>query len=150
MIYRQAACFLLVAILISGAAGADDVVLEDGLYEVHFRLELPHLETYATDQKTMVCIEQARLDRRELLLPLLSQNDIFDHCDTKNIRRDRTGFSYEIQCVGRGAATATATYAHSSQEFIGRISIIQGAKNMTMTEIQRGRFIGRCEENQVN
>ena len=150
MIYRQAVRFLLVAILLGDAARADDAVLEDGLYEVHFRLELPHLETYATDQKTTVCIDQARLDRRELLLPLLSQNDIFDSCDTKNIRRDRTGFSYEILCAGRGAATATATYAHSSRAFIGRISIIQGAKNMTMTEIQRGRFIGRCEESQVN
>lgn len=145
MIYRQVACFLLVAVMLNNAPRAQEIPLENGLYEVHFRLELPHLETYAIDQKATICVDQGKLDWQGLPLPLLSQNDIFAGCQIEKFQRDEAGFSYEISCAGRGAATAKASYALSSAAFIGRISIMQGAKNMTMTEIQRGRHLGRCE-----
>jgi len=32
----------------------------------------------------------------------------------------------------------------SASTFSGRVAMVTGAKNMTMTEIQHGRWIGEC------
>ncbi|MEM8952229.1 MAG: DUF3617 family protein [Pseudomonadota bacterium] len=142
---RRVALAFLIAASLSGAANAEDLRLEDGLYEVIYRLELPHLEPHAVDRTATICIDQ---DNRELHLPpipLLSQNDVFADCQIENAAEETDGFSYDIACTGRGAARATATYAIDADRFKSRITITQGAKNMTMTEVQRGRRLGRCD-----
>ncbi len=119
---------------------ADAPSLENGLYEVRFRLELPHLETFATDREATICID----GRDEPPVPLLSQKDIFSGCRIDDVRRNEAGFGYDILCPGRGAARATAAYATEPGGFRSRIAIVQGAKNMTMTEVQHGRRVGDC------
>jgi hypothetical protein len=41
-------------------------------------------------------------------------------------------------------AKARADYTLSADRFEGRIFIVLGAKNMTMTEVQAGRRVGAC------
>ncbi len=143
---RQAIWAVLIAVLPGNAVLADKASLEDGLYEVHFRLELPHLEKYAIDQKTTICVDQGTPQWHDPPVPLLSQNDIFETCRIENVRKDSAGFSYEIVCPGRGSARAIADYVTTPNQFKSRVSIMQGAKNMTMTEVQSGRRIGSCNE----
>ena len=142
---RPTACLPLITLALASDLLAAEVPIRDGLYEVHFRLELPHLETHAVDQETTICLDQNEPRRRGPPLPLLSQNDIFSGCRIENPRRNEAGFSYDIACEGRGRARATAVYRFSADAFSGRISITQGAKNMTMTEVQRGRRLGPCQ-----
>jgi hypothetical protein len=144
MSFRLTACLSLIALVLAGDLLAAEIPIEDGLYEVQFRLELPHLETHAVDQKTTICIDKGSPRRHGPPLPLLSQSEIFSGCRIENIRQSEAGFSYDIACEGRGAARAIAVYAFSADAFSSRISITQGAKNMTMTEVQRGRRLGRC------
>ncbi len=141
----QMALAFLVAALSSGAALAGDSQLEDGLYEVHFRLELPHLEIHAVDRTATICIDQDNMERHLPPVPLLSQNDIFADCEIENVDKETSGFSYDIACTGRGAARAAATYTIANDRFRSRIAITQGAKNMTMTEVQQGRRLGDCD-----
>lgn len=144
MSFRQTTCLFLIALSLAGDLLAAEIPIKNGLYEVHFRLELPHLETHAVDQKTTICIDKSSSQGHGPPLPLLSQNDIFSGCRIENIRQNEADFSYDIACKGRGAARATAVYAFSADAFSSRIAIMQGAKNMTMTEVQRGRRLGRC------
>jgi hypothetical protein len=52
---------------------------------------------------------------------------------------------FDILCEGRGAAWASAVYRLMPDAFEGRIAMVMGGKNMTMTEVQSGRRIGACD-----
>ena len=141
---RRIVLTILIAASLIGTARADDLRLKDGLYEVRFRLELPHLETHAVDRTASICIDQDNAEQHLPPIPLLSQNDIFADCEIENAAKETSGFSYDIACTGRGSARATATYVIDADRFKSRIAITQGAKNMTMTEVQKGRRMGNC------
>lgn len=124
------------------AAHAEELPLTPGLYELEIRLELPHLERYAGIRTETVCIaETARVPAR---LPVLAGNNVFRTCPATNRRRSGTSLNYDITCPGRVPARALARYTVAADRFDGRIAITLGAKNMTMTEVQRGRRIGDC------
>jgi hypothetical protein len=57
---------------------------------------------------------------------------------------DATGLRYAIHCPGRDAARAEARYRPAPDGFRGRVAMVLGAKNMTMTEVQTGRRLGAC------
>lgn len=143
MIHRQLIGAALIALAIASGSKADELPLVDGLYDVRFRLELPHLEHHAVDRQTTICID--RDQRQSLPVPLLSQNEIFRDCQIDDVRKLDQGFSYDIVCAGRGSSRATATYVTAPGRFKSRIWITQGAKNMTMTEVQDGRRLGDCD-----
>ncbi|MGI9418520.1 MAG: DUF3617 domain-containing protein [Geminicoccaceae bacterium] len=145
MKHRHIAWAALMIPCLGSLSHAGELQLEKGLYDVRFRIELPHLEQYAVDRKTTICVDRDQLKRQELPVPLLSQNDIFSACRIDNVREDGAGFSYDIVCAGRGSGRATATYVTAPDGFRSRISITQGGKNMTMTEVQRGRRVGDCD-----
>ena len=107
---RSTAWAALVTVFFCCPLHADAAELEDGLYEIRFRLELPHLETHAIERTARICIEQGNPERHQPPVPLLSQNDIFADCEIENVQKETTGFSYDITCTGRGSAKATATY----------------------------------------
>ena len=50
--------------------------------------------------------------------------------------------SYEFR--ERGSARGHALYELSTDAFTGRIAMVMGAKNMTMTEVQHAHRIGEC------
>ncbi len=141
---RSTAWAALVTLPFCSPVLAEPAQLEDGLYEVQFRLELPHLETHAVDRTATICVDQREPKPHRPPVPLLSQNDIFADCEIENAQKETTGFSYDITCTGRGSARATATYVTAPDHFKSRIVIVQGAKNMTMTEVQKGRRLGDC------
>jgi hypothetical protein len=53
--------------------------------------------------------------------------------------------SFDILCDGRGAARARAVYTLMPRGFEGRIAMVMGGKNMTMTEVQAGHRVGSCD-----
>ncbi|HSA80343.1 MAG TPA: DUF3617 family protein, partial [Geminicoccaceae bacterium] len=66
-------------------------------------------------------------------------------CPARNVRREGATLSFDILCDGRGAAKAHAVYTLKPGAFAGRIAMVMGGKNMTMTEVQAGRRIGSCD-----
>lgn len=157
MTFSRAATLVIAGAFLSGAGAARadapqaaaplGDVLQAGLYVIDFRLELPHLERYAVDRTATVCIAPGTLTGAAPL-PVLSGNGAFAACSTANVARNARRLAYDIACTGRAAARATATYALSpsrQDRFRSRIEIVLGAKNMTMTEVQRARRVGRCD-----
>ena len=114
-----------------------------GSYEITARLELPHLERWAVDKAMIVCLTGSR-SGDELPIPVVSANNPFAKCTTTNLTTDGSKLEYDIVCPGRGAARGHASYVLSPDKFSGRVAMVMGAKNMTMTEMQQARRIGEC------
>jgi Protein of unknown function (DUF3617) len=77
-------------------------------------------------------------------VPVVSANNPFVKCSATNLAADGTKLEYDIVCRERGSARGHAVYELSTNAFIGRITMVMGAKNMTMTEVQHARRIGDC------
>jgi uncharacterized protein DUF3617 len=116
-----------------------------GLYELIARLELPHLERWAIDHATTVCLPASQ-SNSEIPIPVVSANNPFGQCAAANFVGDDKSLQYDIVCHERGAAKGHAMYSVSLDTFSGRVAMIMGAKNMTMTEVQRARRIGDCDD----
>jgi hypothetical protein len=114
-----------------------------GSYEIIARLELPHLERWAVDKTAVICLPPT-LNNDEIPIPIVSANNPFAKCTVANLMTQTPKLEYDIVCPGRGAAKGHASYILSNDTFSGRVAMVLGAKNMTMTEVQQGRRIGNC------
>jgi len=116
---------------------------QTGSYEITARLELPHLERWGVDKTTVICLPSL-LNDDKLPIPIVSANNPFTKCSVANLMTQTPKLEYDIVCPGRGAAKGHAIYLLSDDTFSGRVVMVLGAKNMTMTEVQQGRRIGNC------
>jgi hypothetical protein len=145
MFFRAASALAAAGILAGGAqAEQKETVLQDGAYEVRARLELPNVQSWSASTTTAtICVPYAG-GANGAPFPVLSGNNPLATCPARNVRRDGATLSFEIVCDGRGAAWARAVYKLMPSEFEGRIAMVMGGKNMTMTEVQTGRRVGPC------
>jgi hypothetical protein len=143
MLFRAVSGFIAAGILAS-AAGAEprENLPQPGAYEVRVRLEMPNVQHRAGTTAT-ICFPYAG-GANGAPFPVLSGNNPLARCPASNIRRDGAVLRFDILCEGRGAARAQAVYTLEPGAFEGRISMVMGGKNMTMTEVQIGRRIGPC------
>jgi hypothetical protein len=125
------------------SACADGRLPQGGSYELTARLELPHLERWAVDKKTLVCLPIS-LNDDDLPIPIVSANNPFAKCSSANVTAEFSKLEYDIVCPGRGAAKGHAIYLLSGDRFSGRVAMVLGGKNMTMTEVQQAHRIGEC------
>ena len=139
-----AALALVVAGTPAGAAqaGQGEALLQEGAYEVQVRLELPNVLSRGPDSTITICLPYGGANGA---LPVLSSNNPLARCPASNVERDGATLRFDIICEGRGAARARAAYKLMPGAFEGRIAMVMGGKNMTMTEVQSGRRIGVCD-----
>lgn len=137
------AAAILILLISGGPVLADGMQLSSGRYAIDFSLELPHLERYAVTRSTTRCVDLSTLVDGAPL-PVLSGNKVFEQCSVENVRQGAGKLAYDIVCKGRAAARAVATYDLKPDRFRGRVAMVLGAKNMTMTEVQTGRRLGQC------
>jgi hypothetical protein len=140
---RSTGCLLLLCLLTLDGAAAGERQLEAGAYRIRYRLELPHVERWAVEKTDTACLGAMPAAGRAPL-PILSANMPFKGCTIRSLRATGTALDYDIACPGRGAAKAHAVYTLSDGGFEARIFMTMGGKNMTMTEVQRGRRAGTC------
>jgi hypothetical protein len=124
-------------------ACAEGRLPQSGSYEITARLELPHLERWAVDKTTTVCL-RGFLSNEKLPVPIVSANNPFANCSAANVTMKTPKLEYDIVCPGRGAAKGHAIYILSPDTFSGRVAIVLGGKNMTMTEVQEAHRSGEC------
>lgn len=131
---------LVVLAVVTGATAA---LAEEGpragRYAITTRLELPHVERWAVERTEEVCLRDGPLP-----IPVLSRGTGLAGCSAEGVRRAGRTLSYGIRCAGRDATRAEARYELEPEGFRGRVAIVMGAKNMTMTEMQTGRWLGPC------
>jgi hypothetical protein len=122
---------------------ASPLSLPGGSYELTARLELPHLERWGVDKTTTICLSNFR-GPDEIPVPVVSANNPFAKCSAANLIADGSKLEYDIVCPERGSARGHAVYKILPDGFSGRIAMVMGAKNMTMSEVQHGRRVGEC------
>jgi hypothetical protein len=133
----------MVAPPVGGETRIDEAALPVGSYAITTRLELPHLERWAIDKTTTICLSgHAAGDR--IPIPVLSDNNPYAACVAANLVIDHGRLEYDVLCPGRDAAKAHATYSLAADHFAGRVAMVLGGKNMTMTEVQHARRVGDC------
>jgi Protein of unknown function (DUF3617) len=141
---RAASAFMAALILAAVAQAAlREALLQDGAYEVQVRLELPNVLSRGADSTTTICLPYAD-GGNGAPFPVLSSNNPLAKCPASNVERDGATLTFDIVCEGRGAAWARAVYTLMPRAFEGRIAMVMGGKNMTMTEVQTGRRVGSC------
>src|SRR5262245_36121403 len=94
----RAACAIVLAGLAVGdaRAGGQETLLPSGSYEVRFRLELPHLESWAINKTRTICVADA--GRRDAApLPVLSGNNPLATCPASNIHREGATLQFDIR-----------------------------------------------------
>ena len=79
---RLASVLYLLPIVLSDRAYAGGWLLPEGSYEIAFRLELPHLERWAVDKKTLACVSEGK-GATSALAPILSDNNPFAGCSAE-------------------------------------------------------------------
>jgi hypothetical protein len=92
-----------------GQVAADPLLSRSGLCEVTSRLELPHVERWAVDKKTWVCLFSHE-ESHAIPLPILSGNNPFAKCSAAHLTTDYGTLKYDIVCPGRDAAKAHGIY----------------------------------------
>jgi hypothetical protein len=127
----------------SAFASEPSISLPNGSYELTARLELPHVERWGVDKTMVICLSESRKPG-VIPVPVVSANNPFAKCSAANLVADDSKLEYDIVCPERGAARGHAIYELSTNAFTGRIAMVMGAKNTTMTEVQRARRIGEC------
>jgi Protein of unknown function (DUF3617) len=120
---------------------------QSGRYEVAVALELPNLDDAVGRKLTTICVSSN--GAAPYGLKVLTDNNPLAKCSPTNSRLAGKMLTFDIVCEGTNAAQASATYAFDHQGFEGRIAMKMGGKNMTMSETQRGRWIGDCSASQV-
>ena len=138
-----AVVFAAVLIPSGQSARAEQPSPRSGVYEITTRLELPHLERWAIDTTTTICLRGGGSDGA-IPVPVLSGNNPFAKCAVANLVTDGATLQYDIVCSGRDAAKAHAVYTLTPDRFAGHIDMVMGAKNMTMIEVQHARRLGDC------
>ena len=143
---RMRRFFVPVAALLMAVdpAAAGPAALPDGTYEIVSRLELPHVERWAVDRTTRMCLSGAP-GTDGIPIPVLSANNPFALCAAANLVVNGASIEYDIICRGRATAKAHASYLLEQGGFAGRVTMVMAAKNMTMTEVVRARRVGGCE-----
>jgi hypothetical protein len=134
---------LVVTCPVLGETPSDEALLPVGSYAITTRLELPHLERWAIDKTRTICLAGPAAGG-QLPIPILSANHPYATCATANLVIDHGRLDYDILCPGRDSAKAHATYLLGADQFVGRVAMVLGGKNMTMTEVQRARRLGDC------
>ena len=134
---------LMVATPVLCETRIDEGALPAGSYAITTRLELPHLERWAIDKTTTICLS-GRAAGGQIPIPILSANNPYATCAAANLVIDRGKLEYDVVCPGRASAKAHASYSLGADHFAGRVAMVLGGKNMTMTEVQRARRVGDC------
>ena len=138
---RIALC--LVACCGFAVVGAAETVLQPGLYEVTFTLELPNVIATGIGPGTLRrCVTPDDL-RTGNAFGVLGDNPI-RACPLKHYDISTDRAQYRIECPGPNTPSATGAFELTATSYRGVINMNMGGKNMTMSERQRGRRVGAC------
>jgi Protein of unknown function (DUF3617) len=129
----------------ASSAFAGEPWLPDGAYEMVTKLELPRLEGYAVESAHRVCFAGGWASGA-IPAPVESANHPFASCAAAHLELGVNTVEYDITCPGRGSARAHASYRATDAGFVGRVAMVMGGKNMTMTEVVHARRLGACNE----
>ena len=122
------------------AAVAGDLP-QGGLYRVEVTLEIPNVQGELAFRSVERCI--AAGEAAEPILVIVSSPKIAE-CPVVRQAGEVGWIEVEVACERVNTGRARERFELTAAGYTGRIAITMGAKNMTLTEIQRAVRIGDC------
>ena len=134
---------MLTAAIVTAAslpALAESVPLA-GLYRVKVTLEIPNVRGTMPFRTVERCIPAEQAEGA--FLAIVSSPQIAE-CPVVHRSRNGGRIEVELVCEPVNTGRASARIELAEMGYTGRIAVTMGAKNMTLTEIQRAERIGDC------
>ena len=131
------------AVLRATCADAAGPTLSPGLYQVEVRISLPNVQDVAAPLVVNRCVVRADLESGQAFF-VLSDNPL-KTCDLVDYETTADTAIYRIVCPGPNRGSAVGVFETSTTAYRGTIKMNMGGKNMTMSEVQVGKRIGKCE-----
>ncbi len=132
------------AILTCLALCLPDQVIADpihpGAYEVDVKIRIPNVDVSNADFTTRICLRSDE-DLSSKLGPL-GPGPLKDCPGVA--RTDGSSLIIDTKCDGPNAGWAVSSYFVTSRGFEGTVNMNMGGKNMTVQEIHRGTWAGKC------
>ena len=116
--------------------------IHPGAYQVDVKVRIPNVDVSNADFTTRICLRN-----KEDLLTKLGPMGPGPLKDCPGIARtDDSNLIIDTKCDGPNAGWAVSTYVATSRGFKGTVNMNMGGKNMTVQEIHRGTWAGKCSE----
>ena len=139
-------CVLAAAVLSSGVHAAAPN-MQDGLWEITMKMEMPGMPAGMKPQVMQQCITRKDLEDPKKTAP--SGGDPKDNrCQMTDYKMQGNTASWNMACKGEGAMTGsgTATYNGTSYTGTNRMTMKRGGQVQTMTMQYSGRRLGECKK----
>ena len=123
-------------------AGADDLSIKPGAYEIASQIVMPHLEEMRRiTKRELRCL---RGDEPSALFPVMDQRALTG-CELGYAARDADVFHYVMVCQSDLVATGTAEFNATPNHVSGTLNIKMGGKNMTFSQHVKATWQGACD-----
>jgi uncharacterized protein DUF3617 len=135
LLVAPAVAFVFVA---SAPAGAVD--MQEGLWEITTRMEMPGMPAGMGAHTVQQCVTKQDTADPSRTMP----KD--DHCTLADFKTSGNTVTWSVVCKGEGDMTGTGsmTYRGSSYDGTMNVQMRQGGQTMAMTQHIAGRRIGPC------
>ncbi len=144
---RYSTTCVLAAAVLSGGAHAATPNMQDGLWEITMKMEMPGMPAGMKPQVMQQCITRKDLEDPKKTAP--SGGDPRDNrCQMTDYKMQGNTASWNMECKGEGAMTGsgTATYNGTSYTGTNRMTMKRGGQVQTMNMQYSGRRLGECKK----
>ena len=126
------------ALLTTGAAAAVD--MQDGLWEITVRMEMPGMPAAGGTNTVQQCYTKQDVQNMEQMMPAP------ENCSLSDLRTAGNTVTWTMRCTGEGAMTGRGTMTFSGASYAGTINVqtTQAGHVMAMTQHIAGRRVGPC------
>jgi hypothetical protein len=122
-------------------AAAQKVNMQDGLWEVSVKMEMPGMPAGAGAQTHRKCYTPADVQDASRTMP----KD--DNCQVSDLKAQGDTVSWSVRCKPPQEMTGTGTMTYKGTSYAGRMnfSMKEGGQTMNMQQTISGKRIGPCK-----
>ena len=126
------------SLAVATPAGAVD--MQEGLWEITTRMEMPGMPAGMGGQTIQQCVTRQDVDDPRRTMP---RND---RCTIADVRTSGNTATWSMRCTGDGDMTGTGsiTYRGASYDGLMNLQMTQGGQTMSMAQRIAGRRLGPC------
>jgi hypothetical protein len=139
---KQTAQALLVLAVLAAAprVAAQQVNMQDGLWEVSVKMEMPGMPAGMGAQTLRKCYTPADVQDASRTTP----RD--DNCQVSDVKVQGDTVTWSVSCKPPQAMTGTGTMTYRGSSYAGRMnfSVKEGGQTMTMQQTISGKRVGPC------
>jgi hypothetical protein len=143
---RKGKILMLAAALVAVHSHAAAPNMQDGLWEITMKMELPGMPAGPKPQTVQQCITKKDLEDPRKTTPGNDPKD--DRCQVTDYKMQGNTATWNMACKGEGAMSGSGTITYSGTSYTGtnRMTVTHGGQPQSMTMHYSGRRLGDCKK----